>query len=127
MTMRRFEVTPVTDSGGAATYYTPYVSGYVHTVEYVIDGTIPYTSGAVDMTITAEATGETILTATDVSASFVKAPRQPIHSTAGVAALYAAAGTAVFERIGLGRDRIKIVIAQGGNAKQGRFIFLVAD
>jgi hypothetical protein len=121
--IRRFEVTVVTDGAGAATAYTPYLSGYVHTVEYV---KTDYTDG-VDFTITAEATGETIWTQADVNAAAVKAPRQATHSTAGVAALYAAGGVAVNERVALGRDRIKIVLAQGGATKTGKFIFIIAD
>lgn len=57
----------------------------------------------------------------------VRAPRQPTHSTAGVAALYTAGGTAVGDRIALGRDRIKIVVGSGGNTKTGKFIALVDD
>ncbi len=48
-------------------------------------------------------------------------------SNVGVAALYASGGTAVNDRIALGRDRVKIAIAQGGNAKSGAFHIVVAD
>jgi hypothetical protein len=44
-----------------------------------------------------------------------------------VAAVYAAAGTAVNDRIALGRDRVKIVLAQGGSAKAGVFNILIDD
>jgi hypothetical protein len=53
------------------------------------------------------------------------APRQATHSTAGAAALYAAAGTAVNDKIALANDRIKIVIASGGNTKTGVFHFVI--
>jgi hypothetical protein len=121
MTIRRFEVTAVTDGSGNATVYSPYLSGYIHTIEYV---KTDYTDG-VDFTITSEATGETIWTQSDVNAAAVKAPRQATHSTAGVAALYASGGTAINERIALGRDRVKIVIGSGGANKTGKFVILV--
>lgn len=123
MTIRRFEVTVVTAADGTATAYSPYLSGYIEEIHYI---KTDYADG-VDFTITAEATGETIWTQSDVNAAVVKAPRQATHSTVGVAALYASGGVAVNDRIALGRDRIKIVLAQGGNAKTGKFIFLVAD
>lgn len=121
MTIRRFEVTVTTASDGTATAYSPYLSGYIHAIQYV---KTDYADG-VDFTITAEATGETIWTQSDVNAAAVKAPRQATHSNVGVAALYASGGTAVNDRIALGRDRVKIVLAQGGNAKTGKFIIIV--
>lgn len=121
--LRRFEVTAVTNGSGAATAYTPYLSGYVHSVQYV---KTDYADG-VDFTITAEANGETIWTESNVNAAAVKAPRQATHTTAGVASLYASGGTAVNDRIAVSRDRIKIVIAQGGDTKTGKFVVLVDD
>jgi hypothetical protein len=45
-----------------------------------------------------------------------------------VAALYAAGGSAVNDLIRLGSgDRVKIVLAQGGNAKVGAFHIVVED
>lgn len=123
MTIRRFEVTVTTASDGTATAYSPYLSGFIHAINYV---KTDYADG-VDFTITAEATGETIWTQSDVNAAAVKAPRQATHSNVGVAALYASGGTAVNDRIALGRDRVKIVLAQGGNAKTGKFIIIVED
>lgn len=121
--IRRFEVTALTNGSGDATVYSPYLSGYIQTIEYV---KTDYTDG-VDFTITAEATGETIWTQSNVNAAAVVAPRQATHSNAGVAALYAGSGTAVNDRIALGRDRVKIVVAQGGAAHTGKFIIIVAD
>lgn len=123
MAVRRFVVTVTTASDGTATAYSPYLSGYIHEIHYI---KTDFADG-VDFTITAEATGETIWTQSDVNAAAVKAPRQATHSTAGVAALYASGGTAVNDRIALGRDRVKIAIAQGGNAKTGAFHIVVVD
>lgn len=121
--LRRFVVSVTTASDGTATAYSPYLSGYIHEIHYL---KTDFADG-VDFTITAEATGETIWTQSDVNAAAVKAPRQATHSNVGVAALFASGGTAVNDRIALGRDRVKIVIAQGGNAKTGAFHILVAD
>jgi len=123
MTIRRFRVPVTTASDGTATAYSPYLSGYLHQIQYV---KTDYADG-VDFTITAEATGETIWAESNVNAAAIKAPRQATHSTAGVAAVYAAAGTAVNDRIALGRDRVKIVLAQGGSAKAGVFNILIDD
>jgi hypothetical protein len=123
MTIRRFTVNAVTDGSGNATVYSPYLSGYIHEIHYI---KTDFADG-VDFTITAEATGETIWTQSDVNAAAVKAPRQATHSNVGVAALYASAGTAVNDRIALGRDRVKIVIGSGGNAKSGQFQIVTAD
>ena len=38
-----------------------------------------------------------------------------------------AGGTAVTRRVALSRDRVKIVLAQGGNATTGTFIITVDD
>lgn len=123
MALRKFIVSVTTAADGTATAYSPYLSGYLHQIQYVKTN---YTDG-VDFTITADLTGETIWTEANVNAAVVKAPRQAIHTTAGVAALYAAGGTAVNDRIALSRDRVKIVLAQGGNATTGSFTIIIDD
>lgn len=123
--MRRYKVTVTTASDGTVTAYTPRVSGELHQIEYVKDGSNGYTDG-VDFTITGEATGANLWTESNVNASAVRAPRQPTHSQAGVASLYASGGTAVQARVALANDRVKIVLAQGGAAKVGVFHVLVA-
>ena len=123
MTCRRFEVTVTTASDGTATAYSPYLSGYIHSIQYV---KTDYADG-VDFTITGEANGQAIWAESDVNAAVTKAPRLATHSVAGVAALYASGGTGVFDRIMLSRDRVKIVLAQGGSAKTGKFVIMVDD
>lgn len=111
----RHVVTLTTDASGDATGYTPVVSGPIRTIRYVKNN---YDNG-VDFTVTLEATGEAVWTGTDVNASATVAPRQATHSTAGAAALYAAGGAAVNDLIVAASDRVKIVVAQGGNVKSG--------
>jgi len=124
--MKRYPVTITTAADGSATGYTPRISGEVHQIEYVPDGTNPY-ANTVDFTITGEETGINIWTESNIAAAAVRAPRQPTHSQVGAALLYAAGGTPQSARIGLFRDRVKIVLAQGGNAKTGKFHILVEE
>lgn len=119
--VHRHSVTVTTDGDGNATAYTDTITGRVLTARYV---KTDYTNG-VDFVITSEETGEIIWDEDNVDASATRAPRQPTHSTLGVAALYAGSGQAVNDYIGLARDRIKIVIASGGATKSGTFHFLI--
>ena len=119
--MLRVKLTVTTAADGTVTAYSPRIAGKVHSVHYV---KTDYADG-VDFTITAEATGETIWAESNVNASDVRYPRAATHSTAGAAALYAAGGAAVLAPVAVANDRVKIVLAQGGNAKSGTFHILV--
>lgn len=123
--IRKFSVT-VTTGTATGEGFSPVLSGYIESIQYVKPGSGAYSNG-VDFVITAEATGQTIWTESDVNSAVTKFPRAPTHTTAGVAALYAADGTAVNDRIALGRDRVKIAIAQGGNGTSGTFVITVDD
>jgi hypothetical protein len=122
--MHKLKVTVTTDGSGDAVAYSPRVAGKIHSVAYVKPGSASYADG-VDFTITSEATGEQIWVESNVNATAYRYPRAATHSNAGVAALYAAAGTAVQDKIALAADRIKIVVAQGGAAKVGAFHFCI--
>lgn len=115
--IRRFVVPVTVDASGDAEVYSPYLSGALVSIAYVKDD---FADG-VDFTITSEETGETLWAEEDVNASAIRHPKAPTHSQAGAAALYAAGGTAVNDRISLGQDRVKIVVASGGNATSGTF------
>jgi hypothetical protein len=123
MTIRRFVVPAVVAADGTGTFYSPTLSGFIESIQYV---KTDYANG-VDFTITAEATGEGIWAESDVNAAVIKHPRAATHSTAGVASLYAGSGTAVNDYIALGRDRVKIVIAQGGVSTTGSFTITVRE
>lgn len=126
MTTRRFVVTVVTASDGSATAYSPYLSGKLAQISYIKAGSGNYTDG-VDFTITAEATGETLWTESNVNATKHCRPRGPTHSNVGVASLFASGGEAVNDKIQLGRDRVKIVLASGGDTKTGAFHIVMED
>lgn len=119
--MRRIIVEVTTAADGTATAFSPRVSGKVHSIRYA---KVDFADG-VDFTITADATGENIWTEANVNAAATRAPRQPTHGADGAASLYAAGGTAVQVPVAVANDRIKVVIAQGGNAKKGNFHFLI--
>lgn len=120
--MRRYKVQITTAADGSATVYTPFLSGEIHSIQYV---KTDFANG-VDFAVTSEKTGENIWTEADVNASATRYPRAATHTQAGAAALYAAGGTPVQDRIGVAGDRLKIVVAQGGNAKTGTLHILVA-
>ena len=122
--MRRYTVTVTTAADGTAVACSPRVSGKIHSINYVKDGSNPYATG-VDFAVTGEVSGENIWAQADVNASAVKYPRAATHGQDGAAALYAAGGTPIQERVALAGDRVKIAIAQGGNAKVGKFHILV--
>lgn len=117
----RHVVNVTTASDGTATVYSPVITGKISSIRYI---KTDFAVG-VDFTITSEATGDTIWTQLNVDATVTVAPRQATHSTAGVAALYAAGGAAVLDKIVLANDRVKIAIASGGNATTGQFIITV--
>ena len=121
MYAERHIVPLTTDAAGAATGYSPVINGRILSIHYV---KTDYADG-VDFTITAEATGETIWTEANVNAAKVCAPRLATHSNVGVATLYAAGGAAVLDYISVANDRVKIVIAAGGDTKTGAFHIVV--
>lgn len=111
----RYVVTLTTDAAGAATGYTPVLTGPIRTIRYVKSD---FADG-VDFAVTLETTGESVWAEDSVNASATRAPRQATHSTTGAAALYAAGGAAVNDLIVAVRDRVKVVVAQGGDTKSG--------
>jgi hypothetical protein len=119
---QRSSVTVTTAADGSATAYLGGADGNPLTGRIInlVYAKTDFADG-VDFTITADGTGQTIWTQSDVNASATVAPRQPTHSTAGVASLYASGGVAVNDHIVLAADRIKIVIANGGDTKSGTF------
>lgn len=122
MYCQRHAVMVTTASDGSATAYTDKaVTGAVLSIQYV---KTDFTDG-VDFAITAETTGQGLWTESNVNASATRCPRQPTHDAAGAASLYAATGEPVEDYIYLANERVKFVLAQGGNAKSGTFYVTV--
>jgi hypothetical protein len=115
--IRREVVTVTTNASGDGTGYSGHVSGLVRAIRYV---KVDYDNG-IDATITADASGQAILTFTDVNASASSYPHAAMNTVTNAASLYAAAGQAVLTPIPVADERIKIVVAQGGNVKTGTF------
>ena len=118
--MRRYpDIDIVTDAGGAATVYSGYIRGGIESIQYVKDGGANPLAATADIVISDDVTGEVLNTFTDINATTVVRPRAALHDTAGAARLYAAGGTAVAGHYVVA-GRLKIVVAQGGNAKVGK-------
>ena len=100
---------------GTGTSYSEVVEGFVEMVKVTL-GTLD--TGAADLTITDEETGAAIVTMTNITDGMTVHPRAATHDVAGAAALYAAGGAAVNDKIPV-NGRIKVVVAQGGATKAG--------
>ena len=122
----QFETTVTTDASGDATAYLPDADepqgGPANGAVWAIVYTKTDYDAGVDFTITAETSGLTVWTESNVNASKTVFPRVAANDTAGVAMLYAAGGTAVSGGPPpLANERLQIVVASGGNAKSGNF------
>jgi len=121
MFAERHVVTLTTDESGDATGYTPVITGRILDIIYA---KTDFADG-VDFTITLEATAQALWSGTNVDTSANVAPRQPTHASDGTASLYAAGGEPVEDHIVAVNDRVKIVVAQGGDTKTGTFHIVV--
>lgn len=117
MHAERHVVEVVSNASGDGTAYTPVITGRVLQIHYVKTDF----ADTVDFTITSEATGQSLWTQANQTASAVKAPRQPTYDGVGVASLYASGGEPVEDHIVLANDRVKIVVANAGDTKTGTF------
>lgn len=117
-------VTLTTAADGSSTAYSNAVKGRLLAIRYVKPAAGGF-DNASTMTVTLETTGQAVWAESNVDASASRYPRVATHGITGVAALYAAAGTAVNDYIAIANERIKIVIASGGNAKNATFYFVL--
>ena len=111
-----------TDASGDAIGYTPVITGKIATIIYVKDDL----ADGVDFTITTEKTEQNLWVESNVNSSKTVSPRQATHDTSGVASLYAGSGEPVEDYIIAASERVKIVVAQGGDTKNGTFKIIVA-
>lgn len=121
--LRKLPIAVTTDGSGANT--GTFSAEFTGVIERIIYSKTDFADG-VDFTITLESTGENLWAQNDVNASAVVQPRGATHDTAGAAALYAAGGTAVRDKIAAVNDRVKVAIAQGGATKSGTFYVIVS-
>jgi hypothetical protein len=126
MYCERHTLAATTDASGAATVYSSTVAnGRVLQVRYVPGSTPIDTAG--DIIISSEVTGVIVLDQDNIGTSaFTSAPRQATHlASTGAANLYAAGGTAVTDYVVLASERLKLVVASGGNVCSGTFYVYV--
>lgn len=124
MRIQHFQRELITNSSGAATWKVGPISGRLISIGYRKDGTTPYTD-TVDIAVTTTETNQTLWSEANVTASKQVAPRQPTHTNAGAAVVYASGGEPVRDHYVLADDYIQVVLAQGGDTKRGIFDVLV--
>lgn len=123
--MKTHVVDIVTDASGNGTGHTSVVSGYVESIRYVKSD---YANN-VTLAVTGETTGTPILSlaAGQMDASVTKNPRLAVHAvTDGAALVYTTDNKPVVDKIAIAGERIKLVVAAGGNAKTGTFYVTVS-
>ena len=118
--VERHTVTVTTATGGGATGYTPDLTGRIVYMGYTKD-TFASTT---DLTITTELSTQAVWSETNINASKDLYPLAVADGVDGVA--LATAGDAQFVPVFVANERIKIVVAQGGNTAAGTFEVLVA-
>lgn len=104
-------VTATTIADGSATVYTDNIRGKIIAVRYVKSD---FADG-VDFTITTETTNRNVWVDTNINASETVVPKELNDDTAG------ADLTGVYDHVRAFNERIKIVIASGGDTKTGTF------
>jgi hypothetical protein len=124
MRVEHLQKAVVSDGAGAGSGTVGPITGKLVSIGYVKDVGAPYTDG-VDFTVTTSPTAQTLWSELNVNATKQVAPRQATHSNAGVAALYAAGGTAVNDYYYLREDMITIAVAAAGASKTGTFHVVV--
>ena len=111
-------VTVTTIADGTATAYSNHITGRLLEIRYV---KTDYAAG-VDFTITTETTGQGLWTESDVNASTVRRPLAASHGAAGTALNYNdESDEPVCVPIYIAGERVKFVLAQGGDTKTGTF------
>ena len=120
MHIDRYDVALTTIADGSVTAYTPFVSGRVLAVGYV---KTDFDNG-VDITVSTETTTRTIVALTNQNTSVLVHPRVAVQDAAGADATLD--GTrSMREPAHVCNERVKIVVAQGGNVKTGSVYVLV--
>ncbi len=118
MHAERHRLAVTTAADGSAVAYTPVVTGAILSITYTKPGAGGFTDG-VDFDVTLEATGEVLWDQDNVNASKTLRPVVAADLPTGAASI-------LTERpIVAARDRVKVSIANGGDAKVGTFDVLV--
>jgi len=121
MYLHRHIVAVTTDASGDATEYTPVVRGRIMAIRYVKTDF----ADTVDFTITSEITGMDIWTEANVTASETVRPHDPVQQSTDGADLTYDGTYKVPAPVVIAEERVKIVVAAGGDTKTGTFHVLV--
>ena len=117
MRAERHSIPVTTDASGAATVYSSNISGRLHSLSYL---KTDFADG-VDFTITLERTGQSVWTHTNINASETVYPVAAANlGTTGHAS------TLSEIPIVAANDRLKIIVAAGGNVKSGTFDLVIS-
>lgn len=116
MYAERHSVTVTTDASGDATAYSGYLTGAIHSISYVKTDF----ADTVDFTITADVSGQSLWTDTNTTAS--ETVRPVLAASVGGTG---AASTLTEVPVVLVNERVKIVVAQGGDTKTGAFHIII--
>jgi hypothetical protein len=118
MRLTRISVAVVTDADGDATAYTPALNGMVRSVRYIKPATGGLDNNS-DIDIVTDKGAVVVWDKDDLAASAVIYPMVPAQDNTG------ADVTGSYAPIPVCDERIKITVANGGNAGAGTFEFLI--
>lgn len=107
-------VTATTNGSGDATAYTENIRGKIIAVRYTKASTNNFADG-VDFTITTETSVQNVWVDTNINASETVVPKLLNDGTDG------ADLTAIYDHIRVFNERVKVVVASGGDTKTGTF------
>ena len=118
MRLTRVSVAVVTDESGDAVFYTPALNGMIRSARYIKPSSGGL-DGGTDIDIVTDKGAVVVWDKDDLTASAVIYPMVPAHDNEGtlVAGSYAP--------IPVCDERIKITVANGGDAGAGTFEFLI--
>lgn len=118
----RHTVAITTSTAGAATEYTTaLVTGRIVAIRWAPTA---YAAGAT-ITVSTDVGAQTVL-AMSATAAFTKYPRVAANTTTGGSALFATGGTNILDYAVAASERVKAVVANGGDTKSGTLTVVVA-
>lgn len=119
----RHVVAITTATGGGGTGYTSVVHGRIASIDYALGATGSTFPSGTDVTVSLEDTGHSLWAQSNIGTSaLTKRPMMPAHSAAGADL---STGSAAFVPAFASTERVKVVVAQGGNTKSGSFAVVV--
>ena len=118
MKLTRVSVAVVTDESGDAVFYTPALNGMVRSVRYIKPSSGGLDAGS-DIDIVTDKGAVVVWDKDNLAASAVIYPMVPAHDNTGKDV------TGSYAPIPVCDERIKITVANGGDALAGTFEFII--